>query len=68
MECKKKRLENRSALHIENVPMTLELWRMTDNTYTVEIELNGCRLSASADTMAELEDFLFKSHKFFKDF
>jgi hypothetical protein len=64
----KKRLELRSALTIEDTLMVLDLWRMMDNTFTAEIETNGCKLSANADSTAELKDFLSKSSEFLGNF
>ncbi len=63
MEIKKKRLENRSSLTIENTRMVLYLWRMDDNSFTAEIDTNGSKLTANASSLAELKSFLSKSYK-----
>ena len=64
----KKRLVLKSALTVENIPMTLNLWRMTDNTFTAEIETYNCTLSANANTLVELKSFLSKSYKLLENF
>ena len=61
-----KRLELASTLNIDGKVMSLELWRMEDNTYTVEITGNNMRLTANANITIELEDFINKAYLFIK--
>ena len=61
-----KRLELASTLNIDGEVMSLELWRMEDNTYTVEITGNNMRLTANANITIELEDFIKRAHSFIK--
>jgi hypothetical protein len=60
------RLELRSRIKIEDELMTLELWRMEDNTLTVLIEKDNMTLTANANTTIELEDFINKAYLFIK--
>jgi len=61
-----KRLELRSKIKIEDEFMTLELWRMEDNTLTVLVEKDDMTLTANANTTIELEDFINKAGLFIK--
>ena len=62
----KDRLELKVSLNVENTRMNLELWRMSDNSLQVEIEENENVLTAVANTTAELEALLSRSHSLIK--
>ena len=64
MDIKAERLELMSALTIDGKVMSLSLWRMKDNTYTVIIIENNMTLTANANTTMELEDFIKRAHSY----
>ncbi len=62
----KTRLELTVSLDIDNVRMTLELWRMSNNTLQIEVQENENILTAVADTTLEMEQLLTRTLTLFK--
>lgn len=62
----KTRLELSVSLDIDDVRMTLELWRMSNNTLQIEIQENENVLTAVANTTAEMERLITRALTLFK--
>ncbi len=62
----KTRQELSVSLDIDDVRMTLELWRMSNNTLQIEVQENENALTALANTTAEMERLLTRTLTLFK--